>query len=149
MRIERITNIRDHVVGTFQSVTQFIHMRRAYWSEESMNQLRLFENYLEVVQQAERSLERLYHLPDRQLEGAHLVFGSIRSMREALTSATLRNQIKNDLITFRVTIKAEARDVTVQAETNNDGIWTTFKQYKISHNFYGVGFIRDPIAQPH
>ena len=148
MRIDKIVNIRNYKESTFDSVTQFIQMRRSYWNDESTRQFRLFENYLETMKQAEKSLEQLYHLPDRQLEGAHLIFGSVRGMREALANSTLRQQIRYGLVNFQVTINAETRNVIIQAETNNDGIWTTFKTYKISHNFYGIGSIRDPIALP-
>jgi len=153
MKIETITVVRNYEKSVFDSVTQFIQMRRTYWQEESIipsmsHQSKLFEDYLEIIFHAEKSLEQLYQFPTKKLEGAHLIFGSIREMREALASSVIRHQIRHDLINFRITIAADARDVTVQAETNNDNIWSTFRAYKISHNFYGVGYTRDPIATP-
>jgi len=146
MYFRRIKITRGSRILQFTSYTMMITARRAYWHGICTDRYQQLQTHLEIMHQSEQHLEQLYRLPEGTLRGAHLVFGSIRSMREALTDEYLRFKIKNDLIRFHVHLEADTRNVTVTAEHDGNGNWQIFRVYKIGHNFYGIALIEDPIA---
>ncbi len=103
--------------------------------------------HLNHIHLSEMALEIKYGLPRGLLKGSHLIFGTIRDLREGLADDYLRSQIKEELIMFRVEIETETRKVRVFTSATEDGTYTLFKEYILRHDFYGMATTDGEIAR--
>jgi hypothetical protein len=145
MYIHRILTNRSGKIRVYHSYLEFINAKREYWAanhEASYQQLR---NHIRLVNGSEKALEELYKLPDGSLQGTHLVYGSIREMREAVSNEATRTALINGTLRFVINIIAETRMVKV-CTMDQHGDLSIFREYQLTHNFYGVAIMEDPIV---
>jgi len=129
----------------FHSYLEFITKRTEYWATNHEPSYQRLLTHLSIVDQQEKALELLYRLPSNSVEGAHLVYGSIREMREAVRDEATRTALLDGTLRFVIRITADTRNVEV-CTMNQYGDLNSFKTYKLSHNFYGVAIMEDPIV---
>lgn len=146
MKIRKIFVVRGTRLETYENYMALISRKRIYWQAMQPEKYQQLKAHLIIVHGSEYRLEDRYQLPRYSLKGANLIFGSIRDMREAMTNAEFRRKVSNDEIVFLVKLDAVTRIVNVYTE--EDSVLAHYKQYQISHNFFGPALIADPVAEP-
>jgi len=145
MNIHRIYVSKSGSVKVYHSYLELITRRKEYWSEINQNVYDRFIIHMKHVRDQEKGLEALYRLPRGSLKGAHFIYGSGRDMREGLASHRIRQSLINGGLKFVIKLEAETREVKVFL-SDDDGELQTFRNYKLSHNFFGGAIMDDPIT---
>lgn len=145
MHIYRIIVNRTGNIKVFHSYLEFITRRTEYWAANHEPSYQRLLTHLSIVDQQEKALEVLYRLPRGSLEGAHLVYGSGRDMREAVRDENTRTALLDGTLRFVIRITADTRNVEVCTMDQYNDL-KTFRMYRLGHNLYGVAIMEDPIV---
>jgi hypothetical protein len=148
MLISEISILKEAGITIFPTYDLMIQAKQEYWEATNQDKFKQFEKHHELIHESEKHLETLYNFEPGKLRGAHLVFGSIRKMRQAFINDHLRDIVKNDQAEFIIKIGTDTRFVTSRLIDHSLNTIKIYATYQIRHNFYGVTTVQDSIACP-
>src|SRR5574343_479005 len=112
----------------------YYHTGSAINVQKEVNVASLAIQYFARVNESEERITQTYNLPAKSLQGAHLVFGGSRQLREKLYNPTLMRKIVTEKITYQIIIWADNRDISVFSREDEES--NVVREEPLNHDFF-------------